>query len=311
MPDDSVILEDCPCPLGCPRSDRHVVSGEDRISGVPGRYDIVECTSCGLMRTNPRPTPGTMGAYYPDSYGPYHADPANLMHVTASKARLRNLLGFDSRRLPNIPTGTLFELGCASGEYLEGMRSRGWRVAGIEFSPFAAEEAREKGLDVQTGAVEDARNPEETPDIIVAWMVLEHLHEPLAVLERLRDWIAPTGYLVFSVPDASSVLRRTFGSAAYDLHLPNHLYHYTPATLARLLASAGWTLETIRWQRNPQTLLRSLGYVATDRGWTRLAGAIQAFATRPAFGKPRALIGLFLAWARQSGRIEVWARPTA
>ena len=66
-----VVLEDADCPLGCPRSDETVLAGRDRLHGLPGRFQVVRCRSCGLMRTNPRPSPGTIGFYYPEDYHPY------------------------------------------------------------------------------------------------------------------------------------------------------------------------------------------------------------------------------------------------
>src|SRR3546814_19345766 len=59
-------------------------------------------------------------------------------------------------------------------------------------------------------------------DLIVGWMVLEHLHQPLAVLRKLRRWIQPDGWLVLSVPDAGSLEFRVFGDRWYALQLPTH-----------------------------------------------------------------------------------------
>jgi SAM-dependent methyltransferase len=38
--------------------------------------------------------------------------------------------------------------------------------------------------------------------------VLEHLDDPVAVLRRSRDWLAPSGVAVFTVPNATSLHRR-------------------------------------------------------------------------------------------------------
>lgn len=313
MPDvpAAVDLEERPCPLGCDASDREVITGFDRISDVPGRYAVVECQGCGLMRTNPRPTAATIGAYYPDDYGPYQSTTGAPQRAQrAGLVRLgRRLLQLDSRQMPPITPGRLLELGCASGSFLEEMRQAGWDAEGVEFSPSAASVARERGFRVQTGAIEEAEGPSQPYDAIVAWMVLEHLHQPTQVLRRLREWIAPEGYFVFSVPDGSAMERRLFGNAWHAWHLPNHLYHYTPKTLARLLDATGWQIEKIYWQRNPGNLLRSLQNVAKDRGLTTLATLCGQMAEAPRYSKLRISLGWLLAVTRQSGRIEIWARP--
>jgi SAM-dependent methyltransferase len=289
--------------------------GEDRISHVPGRFTIVQCSACGLKRVNPRPTPATMGNYYPDSYGPYHVSEegdgtGSAASGRLARGRLKSLLGLDTRLIPPMGTGHLLELGSAHGAFLATARALGWTVEGIEFSAFAAEKAREHGLVVQVGSVETADPPTMRPDMIAAWMVLEHLHEPVTTLKRLREWIKPGGYLIFSVPDASSLVQSVFGEWSFDLQLPNHLYHYSPATLHKLLAASGWRVDRIRWQSNPQTFLRSIVFMAGDKNWPRTGRIAQALASDPRWGRTRALLGVVLGWTRQSGRIEVWARPT-
>lgn len=308
---DGVHMESCSCPNGCRLGDDIVLCATDRLHNLPGIFQIVRCRKCLLMRTNPRPTPETMGAYYPDDYGPYQTEAAIESPRATSKIKrtLLELFGMSSRRFPPINPGRLLELGCSNGAWLIQMNRSGWQVEGIEFSASAAEKAREKGLNVQVASVETAKAPESPVDIIAAWMVLEHLHEPAEALRKLREWIKPSGYLIASVPDASSLEFKFFGEYWYALQLPTHLYHYTPASINILLNTAGWEVKKIFWQKNCQNMLRSLEYVLEDKNrifplavvrWVRVS--------------PRAnLIRIFLNWilgaTRQSGRIEIWAQP--
>jgi SAM-dependent methyltransferase len=309
-----VVLEDRPCPNGCAIADEHVVEGEDRLHGLRGRFQVVRCRSCGLMRTNPRPTPDTIGAYYPDDYGPYQSTP-DLPKIKPPrwhrrfKARVNRFFGKDVRRLPDIPAGHLVEMGCASGAYLAEMRAKGWSVEGIEFSEQAANTARSLGLDVQTASVETAQPPHELADVLAAWMVLEHLHEPLAALKKIRTWVRPGGYLVAAVPDAGSLERRIFGEYWYGLHLPAHLYHYTSRTLRTLLDHAGWNLVAVRWQPNCSNLLNSLEWMSEERGWPRVLRATRWMKNAPKAASLRKRLGWLLGITRQSGRMEFWARP--
>lgn len=305
---DVTDLESAPCPLGCPPEYRKVVSGRDRIAGAPGEFSIVECRTCGLMRTEPRPTPEAMGAYYPDDYAPYGAiqSPPTAM---ISQSRLRRALGFGTQQVPAVPPGRMLELGCASGNYMERMRAAGWQVDGIEFSSSAASVARQRGFHVVEGAVENAPEPSSRYDVIVAWMVLEHLHQPLEVLKRLRTWIEPDGYLVFSVPDTGAIERRVFGGAYYALHLPNHLYHYSRRTITKVLRASGWEPVRFFWQPNPNNLIRSMEYKFEDWGMDGPAAAMRKLATSARYARLRTVIGWGLARLRQSGRMEVWARP--
>lgn len=309
MPDcpDTVRLEEVACPLGCAAGDVLVLRGGDRLHGVPGNFTVMKCRACGLMRTTPRPTPDTISIYYPGEYAPYRDAP--LPVAATPGGRLMRLLGLYGRRTPPVPAGHLLEIGCAAGAYLEKMRREGWSVSGIEFSADAAAQAQSKQMDVQVATVESAQPPRQPVDLIAAWMVLEHLHEPVEALRRMRSWIKPGGYLIGSVPDAGSVERRVFGNRWYALQLPTHLFHYSPDSLRRALAVAGWRLTHLWWQRNCINLLWSLEYTANDWRMPRLARAARWFRTSRAMGKPRALLGWLLGVTRQSGRLEFWAQP--
>jgi SAM-dependent methyltransferase len=213
------------------------------------------------------------------------------------------------RRLPDIPPGHLVEVGCASGAYLSEVRAKGWSVEGVEYSNQAADTARALGLTVQTASVETAQPPQQTADVLAAWMVLEHLHEPLAALKKIRAWVRPGGYLVAAVPDAGALERRLFGEYWYGLHLPAHLYHYTPRTLRTLLDKAGWNLVAVRWQPNCSNLLNSLEWMSQARQWPRVLRATRWMKNAPRAAKLRRRLGWLLGATRQSGRMEFWARP--
>src|SRR4051812_38486661 len=93
---EGVELEDCPCPNGCVRSDSFILEGEDRLHGLPGRFLVVRCGGCELMRTNPRPTAATISAYYPSDYGPYAsnlAEPTPAAEVPIWRRRFRAWIG--------------------------------------------------------------------------------------------------------------------------------------------------------------------------------------------------------------------------
>jgi SAM-dependent methyltransferase len=306
---EGVSLESWPCPMKCGAGDFTVLTGRDRLHGIPGDFTVVKCRGCGLMRTDPRPTADSIGAYYPDNYAPYSEMSAELKALSNWKGWLYRLMKLETRRTPPMPVGMLLELGCASGGYLEKLQQAGWQVEGIEFSVSAAQRAREKGLKVQTGAAETAVVADASIDLVAAWMVVEHLHDPLRTLEKIRGWIRGDGYLAISIPlhRASSI--RVFGNASYDLHLPNHLFHFNRRSIEAMLDRAGWQVEDCFWQRNPNTLLNTLENSVGDRGWRRTTKIVHWLRTSRSMGKPRLLLGWLLGVTHTSGRVEIWARP--
>jgi 2-polyprenyl-3-methyl-5-hydroxy-6-metoxy-1,4-benzoquinol methylase len=308
-----VDTEHAPCPL-CGRQDGPlVVRGTDRELGLPGKFSVIRCIGCRLLRTDPRPTLDTMGSYYPESYAPYELQTASTTAKPApSWLRSRAARIFDARdhALPPVGPGRLLELGCASGQFLEAMATRGWEVRGIEPSAAAAAHARARGLEVANVQVEKASDPEGRFDLIAAWMVLEHLHHPVRVLARLREWVAPSGWLVLSVPNAASLERKIFGRNWYALQLPRHLYHYEPSTLTQLLAGGGWEVARIIQQRTITNLVGSVGRALETTPWSRagqrLGQAVSSSSLLRVGAFPAAAA---LAAVGQTGRMTVWARP--
>ncbi len=314
-----VALEDVDCPLGCPRKDLSVLTGRDRLHGLPGEYNVVKCCTCGLLRTNPRPQPGSMGFYYPDDYGPYldtqlRAENGGLAAVLKRYLRplVRRVLDTKAQALPRLSPGRMLEVGCASGAFLHSMAAKGWEVEGIEFSLSAANEARKLGYTVHAGALENAPDDGHKFDLVVAWMALEHLHDPVKGLRKLADQSMPDAWLALSVPDAAALEFQLFGSRWYALHLPNHLYHYTQETLANVLHAGGWTIDSVHHQRTIANFLGSCAYYFEDSGSPRIASAFRKITHAGPLGK---LLQLPVAWIaallRQSGRMTVWARRQA
>ena len=313
-----VELERADCPLGCPRDDDPVLVGRDRLQNLPGDFPIVRCRRCGVLRTDPRPTPGSIGFYYPDEYGPYEGTrvpvpgplPSRPPWRRAISAAVQRLTASKAEELPDLPPGRMLEVGCASGSFLDRMARRGWQVEGIEFSDAAASQARSLGYAVHTGPVETAPLPRAPYDLVVGWMVVEHLHDPVGALRRLRDWTKPGGWLVVSVPNADSWELRVFRDAWYALHLPNHLWHPGRRSLETVLERAGWKVSRVVYQRDIRNIIGSIGYSLRDHGrFPRLADWMSRFPERG--GRVYYLLhplAFALAKIHEAGRITVWAR---
>lgn len=263
----SVEFEESPCPQGCESSDVFLFNAHDRINSLPGEFTIVECTKCGLVRTNPRPTPDTIGFYYPADYGPYLGTRIEQVRGRLYLVRrfLKKLIDFRAQKIPNMSPGNLLELGCASGNFLKKMSSEGWLVKGVESSPVAAASARESGLDVVTGVAESVSLPENEYDLIVAWMVLEHLHDPIVTLKKLHKSSKPGAVLAISLPNCKHGMRQ-FKADWFPLHVPNHLYHFTPDTASKLLSRGGWRVYRCMQQRTLIDLPLSIAFSMQSRG---------------------------------------------
>lgn len=309
-------LEDISCPLCGTQESRFLFSGRDKLHNLPGIFNVVSCVNCELMRTNPRPTPMGMGKYYPDNYGPYLGTQVISTEASSTfplanffRPLYRKIVRFNTLNFPQIVPGRLLEFGCASGSFLEWMAKCGWEVEGIEFSDTAAQAARKLGHSVHTGPLETAPNYEKPFDLIVGWMVLEHLHEPIESLKKLRQCAHKDSWLVLSVPNAGSLEFKFFNENWYALQLPTHLFHFTPQSIEIVLKAGGWKLEKIYHQRVLGNLIASIGYSLEARGLISLGGRLVSFTNNIGkWDKVLYPIAWLLSCFGQTGRMTIWAK---
>jgi SAM-dependent methyltransferase len=168
--------------------------------------------------------------------------------------------------------GSLLDVGCGTGEFPAVAARRGWRVQGVELMAEAAARARERGLDVHTGYLEESGLPERSYDVVSALHVLEHIPESIPFIRLLARYVRPGGHVMIEVPNFGSELReRTLGGWIH-LRPLEHLVHFTPDTLRRALSDSGLevvSVTTPSWPQREHTLEEALANLGrpTWRGW--------------------------------------------
>jgi SAM-dependent methyltransferase len=309
-----VRLESALCPLCQGRRDMVLFRAPDRLHGVPGEYDVVRCLSCELVRTNPRPSAASIAIYYPEGYAPHHVgeevQAPDARSSNIARAAIKRLFGENNQLTPDVPPGKLLEIGCGGGAFMSKMAALGWQVEGVEFSRLAATRASRFGYKVHACPIEDLLLPEVSFDLIVGWMVLEHLYDPVGTLRKLRRATKPRGWLAISVPDASCLEFKLIPRYWYALQVPTHLYHFDRSTIAKVVRAGGWRVERMFWHRSAANLLHTVGYVLENVGMGHSGRYLHEAAQGKRFRLGRLLLGALLAKLRLSGRLTVWARPS-
>jgi trans-aconitate methyltransferase len=101
------------------------------------------------------------------------------------------------------------EMGSADGEMTRFLREDFDRLHVLDASEDYVEKATSFGDNVSGSvALFEEFETDLSFDTIVASHVLEHLVDPVAVLSRAREWLAPGGRLIVVVPNAASLHRQ-------------------------------------------------------------------------------------------------------
>jgi len=217
-----------------------------------GYLPIVRCRGCGLVQEHPRDDPATLARVYDGlSDGVYDSEDGNRRVDADSHLALV--------RAHRPPPAALLDVGCATGLFAARAQATGYRAMGIDASRWAIEraQARASGAEFSSGSLESATFSSESFGIITLWDVLEHVHSPVEVLERVREWLSPGGFLFLSLPNADSTVAKLMGKR-WVLLLREHLWYFSPDTIGRLLSLSGFTL--VRTQ--PKWVSFSLANVA-------------------------------------------------
>lgn len=235
----AVDLETVVCPVCHATESTEYLRVDDRGEAACG-FRLVKCARCGLVYLNPRPSEEDSPSYYSEaSYLPFVSAKSPATAVERLYHRLRKWnCAWKRKQIEKMYSskGTLLDIGCGTGEFLEEMRAAGWQVRGVERDPGAVAYAIEQlRLNVFVGSVEGIPAVEASYDVITMWHVLEHLYEPHPTLVRIRDLLKADGLLVIAVPNLESVDAAFYRQNWVAFDAPRHLQHFSLKTLQVLL----------------------------------------------------------------------------
>ncbi len=213
-------------------------------------FHVCSNSNCGLVWLCPQPSPEDFGSLYRDSYFTHAVVRPNLLGKIKTNIennrRLGRFLGYSI--IPSeLSRGKLLDVGCGSGEYLKRMQDLGWEVEGVEPDAKSVRIASEQlGLKVHLGTIEIIDFPSGEIDVISLNHVLEHVADPLNLLQSCYRILKKNGSIIIRTPNAASLGHRIFRSSWYPLDVPRHFFLFSRDNISNLVKKAGFKISRMQ-----------------------------------------------------------------
>jgi 2-polyprenyl-3-methyl-5-hydroxy-6-metoxy-1,4-benzoquinol methylase len=200
---------------------------------------IKKCRGCGFCLVNPlgefRGEKETE-EYFLNDYLPLHL--ANRENSLAERRAHINAIG-QYVHLPHHPRH--LDVGCAMGSMLEEAKAAGWDPTGVETSELAARYAAEhSGCPVHAGTLQRAAFESESFDVVTLMDVIEHVSEPVDLMDEIYRILRPGGVVFILTPNFASFFVWLYGPKAYGVWPDQHVLYFQPSAMAKLLRKAGF-----------------------------------------------------------------------
>jgi SAM-dependent methyltransferase len=258
---DAPVVADAAAPVPCALCH----GAEYRLVHDIGWRRILRCARCGLTRADPLPSLDDKLAIETQGYTDETAFPEvrdffkNCHRDYVDDPVIRAMRGY-LRALEAVlgGPGTLLDVGAGTGVFMHLAREQGWEPSGVDICPLTAEKAaREFGVRIAIGAFEQHDFAGQRFDAATMLDVLEHVNDPLATLRHVHALLRPGGAIFIAVPNQRCLLTALIGAYAraggpgadkllLRLYVAPHLHYFTPSTIRRLVAAAGFRLHTFR-----------------------------------------------------------------
>ena len=251
----SVPLDQPACDL-CGSTERFTLATE-RFAGY--EFRVVKCPRCGLAYSCPRPSPKLRQQLHDPQIRNALADAGIIADQHRIPEGVPTIFAWDSQtvHVPNYERGLrvlsrlgapgrLLDVGCAGGRFVQLAQEAGFQAKGCDIMPEQIEYGvKELGLDLVAGELQDLRFGEGEFDVVTLWDVIEHVPSPLTLTTEIARILKPGGHLLVQTPNFAlrellSALGRSQNPDQYRLISFEHIYHFTPRTLSRLLRRAGF-----------------------------------------------------------------------
>ena len=212
---------------------------------------IWQCPDCQIMYASPRFTEKSLMQIYEtpdfitgDGYEMFKGWNYENWRESKDETYIISEIKVETVKKYLAPGDRILDVGCGVGFFITEALKQGFKAEGLEPSEMLCDIARKDfGLDIHNILIEDFK-PTCKFRAIILWDVLEHVYDPVRVLQRCCDLTEDEGFLFISVPNSKSLADR-LKKQLYRLGLrsgefkhfgfPWHIYSYNINSMTALL----------------------------------------------------------------------------
>lgn len=200
----------------------------DAIQGLveEGTVYLYACEACGFQFFNPRLAGNAAFYEQLQAQGPGYYAEARPENQRNARYALRH--GFR----------TVLDVGCGTGYALDAAKAAGLETFGIELNRVAGAAAASRGHHIFPVLLEQLDAAwEKRFDLISLNQLLEHVPDPVGLVQQCRRFLSPRGVIAIAVPGAGGILR--FAPWLEANWPPHHISRWRPEDLRHLAQRAG------------------------------------------------------------------------
>lgn len=221
----------------------------DKVEGVVRdhpKLDILKCRNCGLVFLS--------SFSHIDSYYYEESNMLNDENLDITTWKRENYLQNKERseKLTSLLTNKIvLDFGCGDGAFLNNIKPFAKAVAGVEMAGSLRKHITEN---YKIQVFKDINDLKGTYDVITMFHVIEHLHNPLEVLNELKKHLNPKGIIYIETPNSNDALLSLYDCKAFKnfTYWGCHLYLFSPTTLETLIGKTGLKINYVsQIQRYP------------------------------------------------------------
>ena len=220
-------------------------------------YGYVKCDKCEIVSTDPIPSKKIIEKHYLKKFETgnyslireYSSEYMNIYEGFADK--IEKHLEEKSQFLSNKK---VLDIGCFTGDFLDAISRRGADVYGLELQQEAIEIANKKfPSKVFKADVFSNDFPDLKYDIITLFGLIEHVVDPIKLLNRANQLLNPGGIIVLQTPNSSSLFATIMKKYWFCYAPVEHIHVFSKKSMDQILKGMSFKNINIsqHWKKLP------------------------------------------------------------